>query len=93
MWKSFLCNGLWLKLSAKPKQSLAELCNIWISEKVKAKFDYSSATSRQLDIQNFMKAHKSQIPPEQYKTKTIRDSFMPQLKKVFDISISDQCLM
>jgi len=69
---------------AKPKQSLAELCNIWISEKVKAKFDYSSATARQLDIQNFMKAHKSQIAPEQFKTKTIRDSFMPQLKKVFD---------
>ena len=66
------------------KQSLAELTNNWITEKVKAKYDYSTATSRQQDIQNFMQAHKSQISEEQFKLKTVRDSFIPQLKKVYN---------
>jgi len=71
-----------IKLVEQKKQSLAELANSWITEKVKSKYDYSTATSRQQDIQNFMNANKDKISEEQFKTKTIRDSFMPQLKKV-----------
>jgi len=67
-----------------PKQSLAELCNTWITEKVKGKFDYSSATARQQDISNFMKANKDKLQPQQQSLKIVRDSYMPQLKRVYD---------
>jgi len=66
------------------KQSLADYVRFWIDDRIKEKYDYSSATSRQQDIQNFMKAHKDKIPPDQLTTKKIRDSHLPILKVQLD---------
>lgn len=63
------------------KQSLADLCRVWIKAKIQNKYDYSNATNRKQDIQNFITAHKGKLTQTQLKNnKTILDSFMPILQ-------------
>jgi len=61
---------------------LAELCHSWITDKIKSKYDFSTATSRTKDIQNFMQTNKNKISSNQFNLKNIRDSYMIQLKRV-----------
>lgn len=56
------------------KKSLANLLRNHINEKVKAKFDYSTATNRKQDILNFIESNKQNLDKHQLEIKTIRPS-------------------
>jgi len=66
---------------AKPKPVLAIDLKNWIESKVKSNFDYSLATNRRLDIENFIKSHNQKYE-NKLKLESVRASHSPILNKV-----------
>lgn len=69
---------------SKPKPSLADLLRVWVKNQMDKKYDYSLATNRKLDIQNFIDSHKGQLNEQQLKINTVRSSYTPILDKEFE---------
>ena len=66
---------------AKPKPVLAIDLKNWIESKVKSNFDYSLATNRRLDIENFIESHNKKYE-NKLKLESVRASHSPILNKV-----------
>jgi len=56
------------------KKSLADMLRNHINEKLEAKFDYSLASNRRSDIENFIEQNKSALDKNQVKVTAIRPS-------------------
>jgi len=65
---------------AKPKAVLAIDLKNWIEQQIKSNFDYSLATNRRLDIENFIKANNSKYD-NKLKLDSVRASHFPILNK------------
>jgi len=68
---------------AKPKPVLAIDLKNWIETKVKSNFDYSLATNRRLDIENFIESHNKKYE-NKLRLESVRASHTPILNKVLD---------
>jgi len=66
---------------AKPKPVLAIDLKNWIEKQVKSNYDYSLATNRRLDIENFIKNHNPKYE-NNLKLESVRASHSPILNKV-----------
>jgi len=66
---------------AKLKHVLAIDLKNWIETKVKSNFDYSLATNRRLDIENFIESHNKNYD-NKLKLESVRASHSPILNKV-----------
>ncbi|MBA7492256.1 hypothetical protein ES702_02805 [subsurface metagenome] len=69
--------------------SLGELLSLHIDSQIKNNFDYSTATARKQDIQNFISANKEKLKPNQLNVKAIRSSFNPMLESKLKIAGKD----
>lgn len=63
------------------KPTLAELLHAHVDNQIKNKYDYSTATARKQDIQNFISNNKNNLKPEQLSIKLVRSSYNPILEK------------
>jgi len=68
---------------AKQKPVLAIDLKNWIETKVKSNFDYSLATNRRSDIENFISAHNKKYE-NNLKLESVRASHSPILNKVLE---------
>jgi len=78
-------------MSEQRKTKLAPLLREHIQNQISKKYDYTTATNRKLDIQNFIELNKDVLEKD-VKYSTVRSSHDPILKQLWKQSDSDQDL-